>query len=249
MPRPKVVGLDTPVDTQPEPTPPATLNRYQWPCWWGGAALSPTPPLVHEKLLAVRKSIGGLMAESAPGVQFKVRKATVLLDKMRTALDAHSCHAPVVRQTVNTLAPNTIPPDAKGRQMRSFTVTETVVRFCAPDGSYIDFTGSGGGGDGDDKAAGKASTYSYKDACIKAFTMPDANIDDSDDESEVGVVPPPSAALQALLATVAAAEKAELKAIVAEAKGVLQTHEQQTLGAAIRDRLAALSLGGGKGGE
>jgi hypothetical protein len=193
-----------------EQTAPLVLKKYQWPCWWGGAAMSDTPPEIHEKLLAIRKSVGGLKArKEAAGPNFAVRKATDLMAKLRTALDATKCHAMVVKQDVTTLDPGTIPPDAKGRVLRSAVVTKTTIRVCAPDGSFVEAVGSGGGGDADDKAGGKASTYSYKDAFIKLLTLPDADVVDTDDEAEVGTPPQPSALLTDLMSRVTAGEDQE----------------------------------------
>lgn len=219
------------------------VASYQWPCWWGGARLSPTAPAVHEKLLEVRRLVGGLESVSAPGVQFKVRKATALLDKLRFALDTANCHLVAVKQDVTTIAPNTVPPTDKGKVVRSACSITTTMRFCAPDGSYLDFVGTGGGADNDDKAAGKASTYSFKDACIKAFTMPDGEVVDTDDESDVGSVPVLSEDAEAWIVDVQAADtSAALKSIVTEvqANAGLQPYEKAAIGLAVRARLGEL---------
>lgn len=217
-------------------------KKHQWPTWWGGAVFSDEPPQIHQALLAIRKSVGGLKAKKEQGgPQFAVRKATDLVAKLRTALDKEGCHVYVVAQDVTTVDVSQIPPDQKGRVVRSAATVQTKVRVCAADGSYVEGVGCGGGADGDDKAVGKASTYSYKDALIKALTLPDADIVDTDDEDEVGVTPPPSPELQTALAAIrAAGSKADLKALVSEAKK-LPLWEQRLASDAIQARLKELS--------
>ena len=63
--------------------------------------------------------------------------------------------------------------------------TRSVVRIEAEDGSYRDFVGTGQGADNQDKAGGKASTYAWKDALVKGLCLPDADMVDTDDESDV----------------------------------------------------------------
>jgi len=224
---------------------------YKFPTWWGGETFieSTEPPQIHKKLIAIRKAVGGLKAKKeATGPNFAVRKASDLMAKLRTAIDKEECHVMVVSQSIITGDLDKIPPDGKGRVFRSAATVTTRVRICAPDGSFVEGEGSGGGGDADDKAVGKASTYSYKDALIKLLTLPDADTVDTDDEAEHGAVPAIGAEAGIIIEAVAKSESREdLKQYAADAKK-LRLHEQKAVGDAIRARLASLAGKGEAGG-
>ena len=222
--------------------------KYAWQPWWQDPTWMPEiayvrsdePPQIHSKLLDIRASVGGLKAEKkANGPNFATKSAADLMSKLRTALDKAGCHVMVVKQTVITPDLDKIPPDGKGRVFRSFATVTTRVRICAPDGSFVEAEGTGGGGDADDKAAGKASTYSYKDALIKALTLPDADkVIDTDDESGHGATPALSINGAALVQSIAeAGTKDALRGYQAQAKE-LPLHERVAIKEAIQARLA-----------
>lgn len=129
-------------------------------------------------LVELRKIVGGLKAEKKQYVPFPVKSAKDLVIKLRKGLDELQMHLFVVRQEVTHLPYTT---DAKGNNVTTTHVV-TTIRFVSSDGTFIESVGSGHGGSTDDKAGGKASTYAYKDAIIKALTTPDDEMVDTDDE-------------------------------------------------------------------
>ena len=149
---------------------------YTYPVWWGGTSTSETPPQIHQRLLDIRKSVGGLKArQQQNGPRFAIKSAKELMDKIRTAIDAAECHCFVAGM------------EARPMEVESGTSASVRATVCigAPDGSFITLQGYGQGADRDDKAGGKASTYAYKDALIKGLTLPDAEMVDTDDEEGV----------------------------------------------------------------
>ena len=94
--------------------------------------------------------------------------------------------APVIKQEVTFCDTSNIPANINDRGRPTFrTLVHVVatVRLIAPDGSYLDCVGSGHGGDVDDKAGGKASTYAWKDAILKGLTIPHEDMVDTDDDA------------------------------------------------------------------
>lgn len=162
-----------PMPAQDTPTPVSAVQMYQFKTYWGGDAWSPGPPQIHAGLIALRKAIGGLQAKKqANGPQFAVKSAKDLGIKLRDALDETGLVCFVVGQQGGNLEVE------KG----TAAYVQTLIRVGAPDGSYVDFAGSGHGADRDDKAGGKASTYAWKDALVKGLNLPDAEMVDTDDE-------------------------------------------------------------------
>lgn len=164
---------------------------------------------IRTDLLALRKKIGGLKAEKKGGVMFPVKSAKDLMIKLRDAADELQmpmAGAPIAMDyqeralslgssdevtTRTTFSEKTTDDDAselvksetKRTERPSTIVTcRVTVRFMSDDGSCVDFVGFGQGGDTQDKAGGKASTYAWKDAITKALSLPDADMVDTDDE-------------------------------------------------------------------
>lgn len=154
---------------------------------YSGATKGAEPPQIHGKLLALRRAIKSLKAEKVNGVMFPVRGAKDLNQKMADALNDLDLLAPVVAQEVVLIPVADIPPRPDGKPVfRTLAHIKATVRIIAPDGSFLDMVGSGHGGDADDKAGGKASTYAWKDAVLKGLTIPHADMVDTDDESGQG---------------------------------------------------------------
>lgn len=170
------------VDTQPTHVTPLSPPRdevqvYKFRTYWGGENFSNKPPQIHTGLVALRAAIGGLEAKKVQGgPQFAIRSAKDLGIKLRAALDKCNLVCMVVGQDGGNI------DTEKG----TAAYVKCLVRVGAPDGSYVDFVGSGHGMDRDDKAGGKASTYAWKDALVKGLNLPDAEMVDTDDESGVG---------------------------------------------------------------
>lgn len=153
---------------------------------FGGGTASGNPPMIHSKLLALRKEIGHIAAKRAPGVPFPVKGAKDLAQKMAEALRDLNLLAPVVHQDVTLMeTPVELVGANKsgGPRFATLAHVKATVRIIAEDGSFLDMVGSGHGADGDDKAGGKASTYAWKDAILKGLTIPDAEMADTDDDS------------------------------------------------------------------
>lgn len=150
-------------------------------------------PMIHKKLVDLRKSIGGLKAVKKAGVPYKTKDAALLMEKLRKGLDDLNLTACVIDQEVNHYPQVT---DETGDITTCVHVTATI-RIEAEDGSYRDMVGSGHGFSSDDKAGGKASTYAWKDALIKGLCLPDADMVDADDESKPLKVAPKKTAVQA----------------------------------------------------
>lgn len=218
---------------------------YAWPCYWGGVAQSPNPPLIHAKIRELRREVGALAAKrAAGGPQFPVRGAKELAQKLAQALNDLDLIAPVVAQEVTLIPTDDIPQNAtsSGKPVfRTLAHVKATVRIGAPDGSFVDMVGSGHGGDVDDKAGGKADTYGWKIAILKGLTIPDQDMVDTDDEAPseprkgkaATKVEPQVAAstntstpavseglpvLPALLKRIAEADRAELEVIRTEIK-------------------------------
>ncbi len=171
------------VDTQPTQVTPISppreseLRVYKFRTYWGGESFSHEPPQIHAGLISLRKAVGGLQAKKVQGgPQFAIRSAKDLGIKLRDALDACNLVSMVVGQDGGNI------DTEKG----TAAYVKCLVRVGAPDGSFVDFVGSGHGMDRDDKAGGKASTYAWKDALVKGLNLPDAEMVDTDDESGHG---------------------------------------------------------------
>ena len=178
------------LNLEPTPTNPnamvSTEGRYVFPTWWGGMAVSPSPPQIAAKMVELRMAVGGIAAKKvAGGAMFPVRGAKELAQKLAQALSDLDMVAPTVAQEI-TLANTMDIPDnktASGKPVfRTLAHIKATVRIGAPDGSFVECVGSGHGGDVDDKAGGKASTYAWKDAVFKGLTVPDQDMIDTDDE-------------------------------------------------------------------
>lgn len=149
-------------------------------------------PQIHEMLLKLRREVGSLAAKKqAGGPMFPVRGAKELNQKLAQALNDLDMLAPVIDQQVTFIDTANIPANIndKGRPtFRTLVHVKATVRLIAPDGSYLDVVGSGHGGDTDDKAGGKASTYAWKDAILKGLSIPHEDMVDTDDDSSTAPV-------------------------------------------------------------
>lgn len=147
-------------------------------------------PQIHGLLLKLREEVGSLAAKKQQGgPMFPVRGAKELNQKLAEGLRKLNLLAPVVDQKVTHLDTKDIPANINDRGRPTFrTLVHVVatVRIIAPDGSYLDFVGSGHGGDVDDKAGGKASTYAWKDAILKGLSVPHEDMVDTDDDASDG---------------------------------------------------------------
>jgi len=201
--------------------------EYVWPCWWGGVTRSSVAPTIAAKLREARLHIGGFAAKKAQGgPSFPVRNAKELAQKLAQALSDLDMVASVVSQEVTLLPTDTIPDNktSSGKPVfRTLVHVKATVRIGAPDGSFIEVVGSGNGGDVDDKAGGKASTYAWKDAVTKGLTVPEQDLMDTDDEA-------PSEG--------SAPETLKRQPSKSEAKAVTVTADESTL-AATTVRIAA----------
>lgn len=131
-------------------------------------------PKIRTDLIALRKKIGGLKAEKKGGVMFPVKSAKDLMVKLRDAAD--ELGMPMAG------APVDMKFQDRATDKGTIVSCKVTVRFMSDDGSFVDFVGFGQGGDTQDKAGGKASTYAWKDALTKALSLPDADMVDTDDE-------------------------------------------------------------------
>lgn len=169
-------------------------GQYVFPTYWGGMAVSPTPPQIHGKIRELRAEIGGLKAKKVQGgPQFPVRGAKELAQKLAQALNDLDMVAPVIAQEVTLVDTQNIPSNtnSSGKPVfRTLAHVKSTVRVGAPDGSYVDMVGSGHGGDVDDKAGGKADTYGWKIAILKGLTIPEEDMVDTDDDSSAEPVSP-----------------------------------------------------------
>jgi hypothetical protein len=165
-------------------------------------------PQIHGLLLELRRQVGSLAAKKqAGGPMFPVRGAKELNQKLAQALNDLSMMAPVIAQEVTFIDTDKIPANIndKGRPtFRTLVHVTAKVRIIAPDGSYLDVVGSGHGGDTDDKAGGKASTYAWKDAILKGLSIPHEDMVDTDDDAS-----PPGATSAIRSAPVAAPAPAD----------------------------------------
>jgi hypothetical protein len=149
---------------------------HTWRNWYGGETRSDSPPLIGGLILQLRRKVGGLKARrQANGPAFAIKSAKDLMDKIRAGADELGLLIYVAGQDGGNI-------DAERGTM---AWVKALVRVAAPDGSFVDLIGCGHGADRDDKAAGKASTYAWKDALIKGLCLPDAELVDTDDESGV----------------------------------------------------------------
>lgn len=194
----------------------------------GAEATAPTRPLIHSKLIELRRRIGGLVAKKSTeeyGPKFPVKSSKELMFKLRDAVDELELLVYVVDQKVTPMAVDPV-TDKRGEVKAGGTCAyvQDTVRVEAADGSYRDFKGCGSGLDRDDKAGGKASTYAWKDALLKGLSIPDKEMVDSDDEEGQGREAKPTGARRVPAATkpptaskAAAAEAEAVKAIGAAA--------------------------------
>lgn len=152
-----------------------------------GQTAGDPPPQIHALLLELRRAVGSVAAKKQQGgPMFPVRGAKELNQKLAQALNDLNMLAPVIDQKVTFIDTDKIPGNqtASGKPVfRTLVHVVATVRVIAPDGSYLDMVGSGHGGDVDDKAGGKASTYAWKDAIFKGLTIPQEDIEDTDDDA------------------------------------------------------------------
>lgn len=170
----------------PEPPIPQSGSpaRFVFMNAWQGGTESNSAPLIHSKLLGLRREIKSLAAKKTPNVPFPVRGAKDLAQKLADALNKLELIAPVVDQKITHLPTGAelVGVNKSGAPAyRSLVHVVATVRVIAPDGSFVDMVGSGHGADSDDKAGGKASTYAWKDALLKGLTIPDQDMIDTDD--------------------------------------------------------------------
>lgn len=145
----------------------------------------PAREQILDDLKKLRRAIGGLVAEKKQyGPNFPVKSAKDLAIKLRKAADEIDMPiaGAIVRQEYHEV-PRGV--DREGREVGTATHIISTVRFESADGSFREFVGSGHGMDPQDKAGGKASTYSWKDAVTKALCLPDKEMVDTDDENGV----------------------------------------------------------------
>lgn len=166
-------------------------TKYVFPSAYGGAVESDEPPQIHAKLKDLRFAVT-LEAKKAPGVMFPVKSAKELNQKLAQALSDLNMVASPIKQEVTFFDTDKVPVNLRQNGnpvFRTLAHVTTTVRIIAPDTSFIDVVGSGHGGDVDDKAGGKASTFSWKDAILKGLTVPSEDMVDTDDDSTVGDTP------------------------------------------------------------
>lgn len=159
---------------------------FTFPGAYGGTVASEHPPQIHGKICELRRMLT-LGAEKRPGVMFPVKDAKQLNQKLAEALDQLEMVASPIAQEVSFIETDKIPKNENksgNPVFRTLVHVKTTVRLIAPDTSYHDVTGSGHGGDTDDKAGGKASTFSWKDAILKGITVPSEDMPDTDDEQQ-----------------------------------------------------------------
>jgi hypothetical protein len=141
---------------------------------------------IYKDIISLRELIGGLQAKKKDnGPKFAVKDAKELMLKLRAAGDKLGMPivGAVVSQTTHHYPTRDLGVNKYGTAMFGTMVHVTsTVRFMSDDGSFIDVVGSGHGGDDQDKAGGKASTYAWKDAILKGLSIPDAEMLDTDDE-------------------------------------------------------------------
>lgn len=172
------------------------LSRMRnWPCYWGpstamGAGLG--APLIHSKIREIRRAVGHLEAKVAGGYgpQYPVKSARELMGKLCVALDDANVLVYPVKHDFVPLENVYQKFDKNAKALVNKTGTAgfmtVTLRFAAEDGSFIDVVGSGHGVDPDDKAGGKVSTYAWKDAILKALTLPEEDVLDTDNDSGQG---------------------------------------------------------------
>lgn len=126
---------------------------------------------------AMRDHIGGLEAKKGAGSKapFPVRSAKELSVKWRNALDDLDCDFQPIRYTFE--------------DVKAGTLVTGYYEFTAQNGETREFVGVAGPLDDSDKAVGKCSTYTWKDAIVKGFNIPDAEMVDQDDDDKPRVTP------------------------------------------------------------
>lgn len=210
------------------------MSKFTWKTWWGGDAEADAPPQIAAAMPALRRAVGGLKAEKKAGVQFAVKSAKDLMDKLRAAIDniPELSGVWVSQQNVSNVEV----------ERGTACMTLSVVRVGAQDGSFVDLVGSGHGAATDDKAAGKASTYAWKDALIKGLSLPDAEMVDTDDSSDERPVrkattASPEEVAEGLAAVAAAKSAADLQGLVGIWRTTKSSAFAKAVGPAIQARL------------
>src|SRR3954469_5381905 len=88
-------------------------GQYVFPTYWGGMAVSPSPPQIHAKLRELRQAVGGLKAKKVQGgPMFPVRGAKELAQKLAQALNDLDMVAPVIAQEVTLVDTANIPSNS-----------------------------------------------------------------------------------------------------------------------------------------
>lgn len=167
-----------------------TEQVYTFQNAWGGISHGNKPPLIHEKMLALRLATGALEAKRTPGAdgrapQFPVKSAKELMQKHSQAMVDLDLLCIPLEMTPMPIA-DVMFTGKNGPQPGTGTYLLEKLRYIAPDGSYYEGMGFGGGLDRDDKAGGKASTYAYKDGVLKILGIPEKELVDTDDEAGQG---------------------------------------------------------------
>lgn len=158
------------------------------------------PQKIYADLIKLRKHIGGLEAKKTDsGPKFAIKNAKELMIKFRKGLDDLDMVSWVSEASVTDIQIEPYLDKYGNRKAGSGCLVTSKVVVASDDGSFVVFTGMGHGFDTDDKAAGKASTYAWKDALIKGLNLPDAEMAsistetvDTDDESDIPVTRKPS---------------------------------------------------------
>lgn len=181
-------------DIEPKSAP---TKEFVFANAFSGATRNTEPPMIFPKLRELRRKVNSVAAVRTKDVPFAVRGAKDLNQKLANALDELNLLAPVIDSKVTLIDVNEVPfktnrDGASEPVFRTLAHVVSTVRIIAEDGSFVDMVGSGHGGDKDDKAGGKASTYAWKDAILKGLTIPHEDMVDTDDEAATQVTSKPA---------------------------------------------------------
>lgn len=172
---------------------------------------------------AMRNHIGGLAAKKGVGSKapFPVRSAKELSVKWRAALDDLDCDFK--------------PKYYQFEDVKAGTLVTGYYEFTAPNGETMEFVGVAGPLDDSDKAVGKCSTYTWKDAIVKGFNIPDDEMVDQDDDDKPRVTP-----VSLMTAEIKAATTLdELRAIKTRVQA-MEPKDQEKLGSVFQAKVAEL---------
>lgn len=139
------------------------------------------PGVILQKWSNIRKAVGTVPKEKKPGMKFETLSSENVIDKVRAACDDEG----VLVYPVNV--------QGSGKVVEDGTLADVNQTFrvqALEDGSYIEIAGFGLGADSQDKAGGKAGTYSLKAALVQALLAGGSKkkggvkTPDTDDEDE-----------------------------------------------------------------